>query len=53
MNFQIYVYNADGSVKDIAVNVIVASTGQTIERGSGDYYLKINIARPFVIQVKE
>jgi hypothetical protein len=51
MNFQIYVYNADGSLKDVAANVIGANNDHTIERGSGDYYLNINTAQPYKIEV--
>lgn len=53
MNFQIYVYDANGNLKDVAANVIGASNDHTIERGSGDYYLTINTAQPYTIQVKQ
>lgn len=53
MNFQIYVYNSDGTLKDVAANVIGASNDHTIERGAGDYYLNINTAQPYSITVKE
>jgi len=53
MNFIIEVYNADGSVKDTAANAIGASNDYTIERGAGDYYLNINTAQPYTIQIEE
>lgn len=53
MNFQIYVYNSNGSLKDVAANVIGESTDSTIMRGSGDYYLKINTAQPYAIEIQE
>lgn len=53
MNFIITVYNADGSYKDLAANVIGASTDSTIERGAGDYYLTINTAQPYTITVEQ
>jgi hypothetical protein len=53
MNFIITVYNADGSYKDTAANVISASNDHTVERGAGDYYLNINTAQPYTIQIEE
>jgi zinc-ribbon domain len=51
MNFQIYVYGSDGSMKDIAANIIGKDTDSTIIRGRGDYYLHINTAQPYVITI--
>jgi hypothetical protein len=53
MNFQICIYNADGSLKGIAANVIGASNDQTVMRGSGDYYLEINSGQPYDVVVQE
>ena len=52
MNFQIYVYNADGSMKGVAANVIGKSSDSSIIRGSGDYYLMINTAQPYQITIE-
>lgn len=52
MNFQIYVYNSDGSLKNVAANVIGKSSDSSIIRGSGDYYLMINTAQPYEITVE-
>ena len=53
MNFIITVYNSDGSYKESAANVIGSSNDHTIIRGSGDYYLNINTAQPYTIQIEE
>jgi hypothetical protein len=52
MNFQIYVYSADGILKDVAANVIGKDEDSTIMRGSGSYYLDINTAQPYVIKIE-
>ena len=52
MNFQIYVYTAAGSLTDVAANVIGQDMDSTIMRGTGDYYLTINTAQPYVILVE-
>ncbi|WP_410508414.1 hypothetical protein RSJ42_16925 [Methanosarcina hadiensis] len=52
MNFQIYVYNSDGSLKNVAANVIGENSDYSIIRGSGDYYLTINTAQPYEITVE-
>lgn len=51
MNFQIYVYSADGTLKGVAANVIGANKDHTIMRGAGDYYLMINTAQPYTVNV--
>jgi hypothetical protein len=51
MNFIIYVYKDNGSLKDLAANVIGASNDKTIMRGSGDYYLKIVTSQPYTVEV--
>jgi len=53
MNFIVTVYNSDGSYKDSAANVIGASNDHTVERGAGDYYLNINTAQPYTIEIQE
>lgn len=53
MNFQIYLYDSDGHLKDVAANVIGKDTGYTIERGAGDYYLKINTGQPYTVEVDQ
>lgn len=52
MNFQIYVYNSNGSLKNVAANVIGSSSDYSIIRDSGDYYLMINTAQPYKITVE-
>ncbi|KKG10463.1 hypothetical protein [Methanosarcina sp. 2.H.A.1B.4] len=52
MNFQIYVYGSDGTLKGVAANVIGSNSDSTIMRGSGDYYLSINTAQPYEITIE-
>ena len=43
--FQIYVHRSDGTLVDVAANIIGKSQDNTVMRtGPGDYYLKINSA---------
>ncbi len=53
MNFQIYIYKADGNLVSVAANVIGANKDSSIMRGAGDYYLSINTAQPYTIIVEE
>jgi len=53
MNFQIYVFDADGELIDIVANVIGEDSDNSIMRGSGDYYLKINTGQPYEVIVAE
>lgn len=53
MNFQIYVFDADGALVDIAANVIGEDSDNSIMRGSGDYYLKINTGQPYEVIIAE
>ena len=56
MNFQILVYNADGTPylqNFVVANVIGADTDSSVMRGSGRYYLTINSAQPYEITVEE
>jgi hypothetical protein len=53
MNFQIYVYKSDWSLKDLAANIIGAGSDSSIMRGSGDYYLTINTVQPYTIVVED
>ena len=52
MNFQIYVYKANGDLVDIAANVIGKDKDSSIMRGIGDYYLQFNTAQPYVVFVE-
>ena len=54
MNFQIYVYKADGTPHGtfVAANVIGADQDSTIMRGSGAYYLTINMGQPYTVTVE-
>lgn len=40
--FQIYVYGADGVLKGVAANTQSAGKGESVQRGAGEYYLKVN-----------
>ena len=52
-NFQIFVYKPDsGMPVSVAANIIGANTDSTIMRGAGDYYLTINTAQPYTIEVE-
>ena len=53
MNFQVYVYNADGSLKDVAANIIGKGQDSTVVRGAGRYYLQFNTAQPYLVRVEE
>ncbi len=53
MNFQIYVYNADGDLESVAANIIGEGSDMSYIRGSGDYYLTINTAQPYTVIVEE
>lgn len=52
MNFQIYIYNSDGTLKSVAANVIGANADSTVIHGAGDYYLMINTAQPYTVTVE-
>lgn len=52
LNFQIYVYKSDGTLKNVAANVVGENSDYSIIRGSGDYYLMINTAQPYKITVE-
>jgi hypothetical protein len=55
MNFQIYVYGADGTphAPFVAANVIGEDTDSSIVRGIGDYYLSLVTAQPYKVVVEE
>lgn len=54
MNFQIYVHDAsDDSLKDLAANVIGAASDESVIRGAGRYYLKLNTSQPYEVIVEE
>jgi len=55
MNFQIYVYKADGTPHGnfVVANVIGADQDSSVIRGSGDFYLTINTGQPYTITVDE
>jgi hypothetical protein len=55
-NVQVYVYNSDGSIADVAINELCKSgntSGETEEHQGGDVYLDINSEGYWVIQVQE
>ncbi|HXG68723.1 MAG TPA: zinc ribbon domain-containing protein [Blastocatellia bacterium] len=52
MNFQIYVYDSTGTPVDVAANVIGGDEDSTVMRGAGTFYLKINAAQPYTVQVE-
>lgn len=53
MNFQIFVYNADGSLKDLVANIIGEGEDSSVIRGAGRYYLQFNTAQPYAVLVQE
>ncbi|MBU5677911.1 hypothetical protein KQI88_15950 [Alkaliphilus sp. MSJ-5] len=53
MNFQIYVYNANGSMESVAANVIGEANDTSYMRGKGEYYFTIVTAQPYTIIVEE
>jgi hypothetical protein len=52
MNFQIYIYDSDGTLKSVAANVIGANADSTVIHGAGDYFLMINTAQPYTVTVE-
>ena len=52
VNFQIYIYKSDGSLKCVAANVIGKSSDQCIIKGAGDYYLLINTLQSYEVTVE-
>ena len=53
MNFQIYVYEANGELKSVAANIIGEGSDVSYIRGAGDYYLTINTAQPYTIVIEQ
>lgn len=53
MNFQIYVYEANGSLKSLAANIIGEGSDVSYVRGSGDYYLTINTGQSYTITIEQ
>ena len=51
-NFQLFVYTADGDLRTVAANVIGADQDSSTMRGSGDYYLTINTAQPYTVEIE-
>ncbi|MFL5625968.1 MAG: hypothetical protein ACJ788_10295 [Ktedonobacteraceae bacterium] len=55
-NVQVYVYNSDGSIADVAINALCKSgntSGETEEHQGGDVYLDINSEADWTIKVQE
>ena len=52
MNFQIFVYGEDESLKGVVANVIGTNKDSSIMRGSGNYYLAINAGQPYTINIE-
>lgn len=53
MNFQIFVYNENGSLVNVVANVIGKGSDTSYMRGKGNYYLSINTGQPYVIKISE
>lgn len=53
MNFQIYIYEANGSLKNIAANIIGEGSDVSYVRGAGDYYLTINTGQPYTVIIEQ
>jgi hypothetical protein len=49
---QIYVLKSDGSLFNIAANVIGEDKDSSVLHGSGDYYLTINTDQPYIVVVE-
>jgi len=55
-NVQVYVYNSDGSLADVAINEICSNSntsGSTEEHQGGDIYLEVNSEGNWVVSVQE
>ncbi|HON71779.1 MAG TPA: hypothetical protein PK512_00430 [bacterium] len=52
MNFQIFVYEASGSLASVVANVIGKDKDSSYMRGSGDYYLIINTGQPYQVIIE-
>jgi hypothetical protein len=55
-NVQVYIYNSDGSLGDIAINELCKTgntSGETEEHQSGSIYLEINSEGDWTIQIQE
>lgn len=53
MNFQIFVYDENGSLVNVVANVIGKGSDTSYMRGEGNYYLSINTGQPYVIKISE
>lgn len=51
-NFAIIVYTSDGSLFNIAANVIGEDESSSIMHSSGNYYLAINTDQPYVVVIE-
>ena len=52
-NFQIFVHSSTGGLRGQAANVTGSDSGSAFIRGAGNYYLVINTAQPYHIEVEE
>src|SRR2546421_1393197 len=55
-NVQVYVYNSDGSLADVAINELCKpgnTSGETEEHQSGDNYLEVNSEAAWKVQIQE
>jgi len=52
LNFQIFIYKADGSLAGVAANVIGEGSDTSFMRGRGSYYLTINTGQPYEVIVE-
>ena len=52
-DFEIFVYNGTGGLRGQATNVKGPGSDSAVIRGAGDYYLVINTAQPYQIEVEE
>lgn len=53
MNFQIYIYDANGNLKNVAANVIGTGSDVSYVRGAGNYYLTINSGQPYTVIIEQ
>ena len=52
-NFQIYVNNADGSIKSVVANIIGKGSDESYITGSGEFSLTINTSQKYNVTIEE
>jgi hypothetical protein len=52
-NFQIYVYDEAGNLDSVVANIVGTGNGESVIRGSGGHYLKIDTAQSYNVKIVE